>query len=399
MPPSSSSGPTAVGGATLVASMSLPGLPRDAGSDLAATREAPDSPSRADPRAATGDFLRRRFRPVSIASAIVILLLAAGATRLRVGQSMVSAFDEGHEIVRADTVLNELFDGTYFHDVFIEAEEAGGLCEPRALRSIEELEEAAKKLPHVKGSISIAGFSRKLNQILHDWDPKEHRIPDDAATAREQFALLDASPSKKADFLRTVDPTYTRANVRLRLSRPAASPTSASSSRRSSATWPKSSRRATAARDPLGAREHGLCLGPPDREEPHRERRVLARARLPAPHPDVPPAPRVVLLRAARRRRHPGDRHATMASSTSSSASARRCSRRLAMGVGVNFPIHVLDRLRHAILIEGRSEGRRRFATALPWRGRRCSSTACRSAWGSWRSSSRTFRSSGTSGS
>ncbi|MBI4600354.1 MAG: MMPL family transporter [Planctomycetes bacterium] len=168
--------------------------------------------------AGLGEAIRRNPRKVALACAAVVAAGAALATRVRVDQSMVSAFDEEDEIVQSDRKVNRLFHGTYFLDVVIDGGRPGALAEPELLRRIHALEETAKRLEHVKGSISVAGFARKLNQILHDWEPSELRIPEDVATVREHFSLLDASPSKKADFLRTVDPPLQTANVRLRLS-------------------------------------------------------------------------------------------------------------------------------------------------------------------------------------
>jgi predicted RND superfamily exporter protein len=165
-----------------------------------------------------GERIRRRPRGVSIASLAALALGLVAARGLRVDQSMESAFDEESEIVQANRLVNRLFHGTYFLDVLLEAERPGAFLDPALLRQVQDLEEHAKALPHVNGSISIAGFARKLNQILHDWDPAELRIPPDAETVKEHFSLLDASPSKKADFLRAVSPDYRTANVRLRLS-------------------------------------------------------------------------------------------------------------------------------------------------------------------------------------
>ena len=162
-------------------------------------------------------LLRRPFLAIAISGAFLAAACAA-ALDVKVDQSMESAFDEESEIVQGNRLINRLFHGTYFLDVLIEAEKPGGLLEPSALRAIGDLEAHAKTLPLVSGSLSLAGFTRKLNQILHDWAPDAYRIPDDADAVREAFALLEASPSKKADFLHIVDPAYRISNVRLRLS-------------------------------------------------------------------------------------------------------------------------------------------------------------------------------------
>jgi predicted RND superfamily exporter protein len=166
----------------------------------------------------------RRPRSWLAGGALTLAITVAYALRLEPDQSMVSTFDSSSEIVRADRIINELFDGTYFLDVLIEAEQPGDLLEPGALRRIADLEEYASGLEHVEGSISVAGFARKVNQIFNNWDPDSYRIPADAETVRDQFARVKpgpdwkGSPSKYAELMRLVDRHYRFANVRLRLS-------------------------------------------------------------------------------------------------------------------------------------------------------------------------------------
>jgi len=157
-------------------------------------------------------------RTVIVAAVAAIALGAAGASRIRVNQSMGDAFREETSIIRADRALNSLFQGTYFLDVLLEGEKPGDMLEPAVLRKIEELEEYAKTLPKVGGSVAVAGFARKIHQILDRWNPASNRIPDSAATIQEHFHLIEeSSPTKRADLRHVVDETYRTANVRIRM--------------------------------------------------------------------------------------------------------------------------------------------------------------------------------------
>lgn len=214
---------TAVGvGATLISSLSL--LP------AGLLFLDPDSPRQRRHRnwaaagrvafwlARGGAALRRSPRRVVAVSALILAVALAGALRMRVDQSMVSAFDEDSEIVQADRIVNSLFDGTYFLDVLIEANEPGGLLEPEVLRKVADLESHARTLPHVKGSVSYVGFARKMNHIMNDWDDAKNVLPADAQTVKDHFSLIrDHSPSKKADLARVIDKEGRTANVRVRL--------------------------------------------------------------------------------------------------------------------------------------------------------------------------------------
>ena len=351
---------TALGcGATLVASVTLLPAPLaclNPGSGALARRnswrlEGPISSG----LERLGEWIRSWPRSVTVGSTLLVLFASVEALRLKIDQSMLSAFDEGHEIARADRVINQLFHGTYFLDVLLEAKEPGGLTDLKTLEAIHELEESGKSLPFVKGSISVAGFSRKLNQILHQWDPKELKLPGTAQELKEQFTLLDSSPSKKADFLRTIDPTYTLANVRFRLSsgrysdeRGVVDALQAEVERRFPPGGPIRSELSGRVNLDyhwvrLIVKSHFLSVGC--------SLALVLLLLFPMYRSVVAPAfcavPVIVAVLST---------YATMAWLEIPLGIGTSMFASLAMGVGVNFPIHVLDRLRHSIRTEKMSE-------------------------------------------
>src|SRR4029453_4710682 len=116
-----------------------------------------------------------------LAGVAAFALGGVGAARIRANQSMGSAFRDAAPIVQADRELNRLFHWTDFLDGMIEGEKPGDIIQPETLRRIDAMERHAKSLPHVGGTISVAGFARKIHQILSHNDPAEYRIPDEPA--------------------------------------------------------------------------------------------------------------------------------------------------------------------------------------------------------------------------
>ncbi len=143
---------------------------------------------------------------------------AAGAARVRANQSMASAFRDNAPIVQADRALNRLLHGTYFLDVLLEGDKPGDMIDPKTLSRIDALERFAKTLPHVGGTVSVAGFARKVHHILNHYAPGENKLPGSAESARDELTLIRSrSPTKLADLRHVVDDDYRVANVRIRM--------------------------------------------------------------------------------------------------------------------------------------------------------------------------------------
>jgi predicted RND superfamily exporter protein len=157
-------------------------------------------------------------RTVLVLGAAAFALGAVGASRIRANQSMGSAFSEKSAIVRADRALNRLFQGTYFLDVLLQGESPGDLLRPEVLRKIEELEAHARTIPQVGGTVSVAGFARKIHQVLNHNRPEENHIAATAEAVREELELIrQRSPTKLADLRRVIDDRYQVSNVRIRV--------------------------------------------------------------------------------------------------------------------------------------------------------------------------------------
>lgn len=149
---------------------------------------------------------------------LVGALLAAaglyGVSRLEVDDDPISVFHPDEPVAVADRLINQRMDGTNTLDVVIEAPEAEGLFDPQRLRRIEALQDYAETLPHVGGTVSIVDYLKQMNRALNDDDPAYYRVPD-SAEAVAQFFLLYAAMSDPADFEEEVDYDYRTANVRI----------------------------------------------------------------------------------------------------------------------------------------------------------------------------------------
>lgn len=66
-----------------------------------------------------------------------VVLGGIAASQVRVDDNRITTFNPKEPIVKADTFINQRFDGTTVMDSVVETEEVEGLFNPRYLRKIE----------------------------------------------------------------------------------------------------------------------------------------------------------------------------------------------------------------------------------------------------------------------
>ncbi len=149
-------------------------------------------------------------------SCVVIFSGLIAATQLKVNEDRIDTFHSDEPIYQADKVINQFFDGTNNIDVVIEADEIEGLFRPENLKRIEAFQEYALTLPHVQGATSIVDYLKQMNRSLNEGRASEYRLPETQELAAQYFLLYTAS-SEPTDFEEEVDYDYRIANVRLTL--------------------------------------------------------------------------------------------------------------------------------------------------------------------------------------
>jgi predicted RND superfamily exporter protein len=160
-----------------------------------------------------------RYRGGVVVLGIAGLGLAAlGASRLTINDARILAFKDDHPIVRATRELNARFDGTSHLNIVVTAAKRGAFLEADALRRIEELEAFTETLPYVGGTHSLAGWVKRAHQKMHDEDPAFYKIPEDKSDTEFYLSVLSAKTSPMSRLLlECVDPTYTKANLIVRM--------------------------------------------------------------------------------------------------------------------------------------------------------------------------------------
>ena len=163
-----------------------------------------------------GDWVIRNPRIIISSSLLLVIVGIVGAIRLQVNEDRVKNFQDSEPIVLADKMINERTDGTSYLDVSIETPIDEDIFKPENLRKIAAFQEFLEGQPHVEGSTSIVDFLKKMNQSLNENNPEYYEIPESKDLAA-QYLLLYSASGDPTDFDNYVDYDYRLANIRFRM--------------------------------------------------------------------------------------------------------------------------------------------------------------------------------------
>ncbi|MGO1119733.1 outer membrane lipoprotein-sorting protein [Rhodovibrionaceae bacterium A322] len=152
-------------------------------------------------------------------SILALLLLVTGlglwgASRVTVDDAQIENFQKDEPIFLADQAINGSMDGTNFLDIVIETEESEGLFQPQRLRKIADLQRFAEGLPGVGGSTSIVDYIQQMHKAVMENQQSAYSVPDDPLLIAQLFLLYSTS-GDPTDLEEEVDYSYQRANVRV----------------------------------------------------------------------------------------------------------------------------------------------------------------------------------------
>jgi hypothetical protein len=163
--------------------------------------------------AALGGQVARRPGSMLILGGALLALAAAGASRVEFNDQRINNFRDTEPLHVADTAINAAFDGTYYLDVAITTSEPEDLFRPENLERIERLQQWMEREGGVANTTSIVDYLKEMHQAMHEDRPEYYRIPEDPSLIAQYF-LLYAASGEPTDFQEEVDYDYRLAHVR-----------------------------------------------------------------------------------------------------------------------------------------------------------------------------------------
>ncbi len=162
---------------------------------------------------ALGAGVARRPGTVLILGAGLLALAVTGAARVEFNDQRITSFQETEPLRIADAAINAAFDGTYYLDVAITTPEPEDLFKRENLARIERLQAWMETDGGVVNTTSIVDYLKEMHRAMHEDRPEYYRLPDDPALIAQYFLLYSAS-GEPTDFQEEVDYDYRLAHVR-----------------------------------------------------------------------------------------------------------------------------------------------------------------------------------------
>ena len=148
-------------------------------------------------RRLTGLALAVHRRPALAGSALAALAFVAvtGASQLRVDRNQVQNFQQGEPIRQAHVALNRDFAGTSYLDVMVETGEAEGALAPEVLARVVELQGFLEGQPHVQKTLAITDTLALLHDALDPTvaDPNRRSLPTSHEAIAQYLLLYEIS--------------------------------------------------------------------------------------------------------------------------------------------------------------------------------------------------------------
>jgi len=154
--------------------------------------------------------------PLTIVSLGAVLVFAGllGAMNIEVDDRRIDVFNKKEPVYQADKIINQHFDGTSVFDIVIETDKAEGLFNPVYLKKMEAFQIEIEKHAIVGGTTSIVDYLKQMNRALNEGKPDEYRLVDNELLIAQLFLLYTAS-ADPTDFEEEIDYDYQKANIRV----------------------------------------------------------------------------------------------------------------------------------------------------------------------------------------
>lgn len=162
------------------------------------------------------DALKARPGRVYVIVAVLVAASVFGISRVWINTSFLANFDSNSAIVKTDAFVNEHFGGTSSLNVILEAADPDTFKDPEVLRLMDAMQAGALELENVGDTISLTTYLRRLHYSMNAADPAFDVIPDSSDLVA-QYLLLYEMSGDPDNLWKVVDADFRSANVTIQM--------------------------------------------------------------------------------------------------------------------------------------------------------------------------------------
>lgn len=139
-----------------------------------------------------------------------------GMRGLYVDTNHINFFARNHPLSRSAEVIDRQLSGIYGFQIMLEGS-PDALQSPEILRRIDRLESELRLFPHVRDTTSVAEYVKRINQELHDGDPRQAIIPPTRDAIAQELLVFSLSEAGRAELERLVSGDFSRGQIAVKL--------------------------------------------------------------------------------------------------------------------------------------------------------------------------------------
>jgi predicted RND superfamily exporter protein len=167
-----------------------------------------------------GAFAAANSKVVLSIFLVLALIAINGAMKVTFDRSQVDNFKPEADIRIADELINDTFAGTAFLNILVEADEADGLMNVDRMQKIIDLQTFAEQQPHVQKTVAITDYISQLHKAIEELPAGEERLLPDSNDAIAQYLLIYEVSGDPTGLEEDIDTLYQKALVRVAMNEP-----------------------------------------------------------------------------------------------------------------------------------------------------------------------------------
>jgi predicted RND superfamily exporter protein len=167
-----------------------------------------------------GSFAASNSKTVLGIFLALTLIAVNGALKVTVDRSQVDNFKPDADIRVADELINNTFAGTAFLNIMVEADQADGLINVDRMQKIIDLQAFAERQPHVQKTVAITDYISQLHKAIEELPADDKRLLPDSNDAIAQYLLIYEISGDPTELEEDIDTLYQKGLVRVILNDP-----------------------------------------------------------------------------------------------------------------------------------------------------------------------------------